>query len=335
MSAPPLEGAAPRADVGLPASLFAESYHQVSTHALKADDRIALWEDYNARVLFDLGVRSLDSRPFEATQRSLRLPQLTFAKVATNPHILERTESHLARSQAEGVMLFFMFAGESFFHHHEGTHIQRPGNVLLCDMSRPFLRGFSGYLQEYVLTVPRAVYEQATDSEVPKAPMLKSFADTQAGAHAAELARLLRRSLNGPDSLDLVDTEQSAIDLLRAMLSTEGGSSSAARRREAVSWIRRNLRDPSLSVTSVSEAIGVSERTLTRTFGETGRGVARTILEMRLELAHEMLTRPNAPQVQEVAARCGFVSAAHFSRVFRARYEATPAEVQQRGRTSA
>lgn len=305
-----------------------EALHEVSTHAIDADDRIALWEDYNARVMFDLGVRSLDNEPLEATQRSLQLPRLTFARVATNTHILERTQSHLAKNQTEGVMLFFMVAGESFFHHRQGTQIQRPGTVLICDMTQPFIRGFSTDLREFVLTVPREIYEQATEGEPLKAPILQSFANLPGNSvHAAELARLMGQSLNDTSSLDLAETEERAIELLRAVLSP-ASSSQTARHREALAWIRKNLRDPSLSVTSVAEAIGVSERTLTRAFGETGRGVARTILQMRLERAHGMLSH-SPVQVQEVAASCGFVSAAHFSRVFRTRYGVAPAELQR------
>lgn len=310
-------------------------YHEVSTHALGAGDRIALWEDYNARVLFNLGVRSLDNELLEARQRSLRLPRLTLAKVSTNTHILERTKHHLAQNQVEGVMFFFMFSGESFFHHREGTQIQRPGTILLCDMTQPFIRGFSGDLHEYVLTVPRDLYEQATEGEAPRLPLLKSFARTRGeNPHAAELAQLMRRGLSQDAPVDLAETEANAVELLHAMLSPAGSNTPAARRREAVAWIRKHLGNPALSVADVAAGIGVSERTLVRAFSDTSRGVARTILEMRLEHARELLISSPA-QVQSVARNCGFTSATHFSRVFRARYDQTPAEVRTQHRISA
>ena len=143
------------------------TFHQGSTRALAAGERIELWEDHNSQVLFDFGVRSLDSEPFDARERSLRLSQLTFAQVATSSHLLERTERHCSRSETEGVTLFFLFGGEAFFHHRSGTQIQRPGELLLCDMNQPFLRGFTGTLQEYVLTIPRSVFAGVTGGGTP------------------------------------------------------------------------------------------------------------------------------------------------------------------------
>lgn len=319
-------------------------FHQVSTRELDADEQIELWEHHNARVLFDLGVRSLDDEPLDAASRTLQLPRLTFARVSTNPHILERTEKHCSGNQFEGVMLFFLFDGQSFFHHRQGVHLQHPGTVVMHNTSEPFMRGFVGGLQEYVLTVPRTAYEETIRAEVPKAPVLRSFAERRGhDGHGAELARLMQRSLSGsaPPALgagpgaDLAEIEQDALELFRAMFSVDGSSTSVARRREAMTWIRRNLGDPSLSVTSVAQAIGVSERTLTRAFQETGGSVARTILELRLERAHGMLSDQGAPSVHEVALRCGFVSAPHFSRVFRRRYDAAPGEVRAAGSATA
>ena len=101
----------------------------------------------------------------------------------------------------------------------------------------------------------------------------------------------------------------------------------AGYRSAALAWIRFNLRDPSISVATVAKVVGVSERTLARSFSEVGQSVARNILEQRLDLAHRLLSRRGAPTVRDVAMYCGFVSPAHFSRVFRERFEQSPAEV--------
>ncbi len=311
---------------------IARGYSQVSTHGLDASDRIELWEQHNARVLFELSARSLDGQPFEAAELTLQLPEITFAHVSTNPHIIERNQQHIDRGAAEGVMIFFSLVGDTFFHHSNGNHSQRPGTLLVCDMNRPFLRGFAQGLQEYVATVPRGVFETATGRPMPKEPTVMSFAGPVGGnPHASALAALMRRSLSKPDPAAAAETEQRFLELMSAMFAPGGEGSAAARRQAAVAWIRRHLGDPSLSVGTVARGLGVSERSLARAFGETGRGVARTILEMRLAAAHRLLTGPGAPPVQEVAQSCGFVSAAHFSRVFRDRYGVSPSEARAGG----
>ncbi len=308
-----------------------------STRGLRSDERIERWEHYNARALLRLSARSLDGQPLEATEVNLRLPQLTFARVGASSHLVERTPADIAAAATDGAALYFSLAGDAFFYHQDGVHLQRPGTLLVCDVNQPFLRGFAQGLHEFVLTMPREVFEEVAGRELPTAPIIMSFADIPTGdVHAAALARLIRHSLGQGDgggagdaqAHSLAAIERSALELLRSVFSTDGANSAAARRRAAIAWMKKNLRDPSVSVASVARAIGVSERHLTRAFAETGTGVARTMADMRLSLAHRILSTPGSPTVQDVAQYCGFVSASHFSRVFRERYEQTPTDVR-------
>jgi AraC-like DNA-binding protein len=310
-----------------------DGYQRFSTGGLQVLDRIELWERHNANALIELACRSIDGRMLDATEVNLRLDRLNFAGVGASAHIVERTHRHIATTATDGVALYFSLAGDAFFYHQDGVHLQRPGTLLVCDVNQPFLRGFAHGLQEYVLTIPRSVYEEVAERSLPRTPMVVKFSDVPGGdTNAAALAHLIRRSLADPGRAPVEATEWSALELLRALLNSTGAGSAAARRQAAVAWISRNLRDPSMSVATVATAIGVSERHLARAFVESGVGVARTILDMRLDLAHRILSGSASPSVHEVAAYCGFVSAAHFSRVFRERYEQTPAEVRA-GRT--
>jgi len=301
-------------------------YRSFSTLGLTEAERIEQWERHNAEALVGLAAHSIDGSPLDATEVNLQLPRLQFAHVQANPHVVERTSRHIAAGQTDGVALYFTLAGDAFFYHQDGVHLQQPGTLLICDIDQPFLRGFARGLREYVLVVPREVYEATTEQRAPAAPVVLRFADTPGGdVHAAALARLLERSLSEPDGAAATATEESALDLLRTMFSPDAAHGSAAHRRAAVAWIQRHLTDPTISVAHVARAVGVSERHLARAFGETGSGVARTILELRLDHARSLLERTRT-SVREVALASGFVSPAHFGRVFRERYEMTPAQ---------
>jgi transcriptional regulator GlxA family with amidase domain len=86
-------------------------------------------------------------------------------------------------------------------------------------------------------------------------------------------------------------------------------------------------------VGQVAQRIAVSERQLYRIFSETGEGVARVILSKRLDLAKRILVSPGTLSIGDVAAHCGFSSHAHFARVFRQRFDDTPAGIRHAGRT--
>jgi AraC-like DNA-binding protein len=75
----------------------------------------------------------------------------------------------------------------------------------------------------------------------------------------------------------------------------------------------------------------ISRSYLDKLFETEAEGVARYIRERRLERCREELADPRMTEqsILDIATRWGFVSAAHFSRVFRAAYGMTPREARR------
>lgn len=294
-----------------------------STLGLRSPDRIELWEEHNARALVGLAARTLNGTPLEATELNLRIGELQIAHVTASAHVVERNDRQIALTPCEGVALYFTIFGESFFYDEDGVHLQRPGGLLLCDINRPFMRGFAQGLQEFVLTVPRSLFEEIAGHSVAKRPTTRSFARIPgANEHAAQLARLVQSSL-ASDDVNASEVEASAVQLLR-MIFSEDAARGASYRAAAMAYIDRSLGDSRLSVGMVAHAVGISERHLARIFAEAGSGVARAILDRRLDLARRVLASPGRASVGDIASQCGFTSHAHFTRVFRERFEETP-----------
>ncbi|MCX5589487.1 helix-turn-helix domain-containing protein [Streptomyces erythrochromogenes] len=89
--------------------------------------------------------------------------------------------------------------------------------------------------------------------------------------------------------------------------------------------ISLHLADPDLSPRSIATAHHVSVRYLHRLFSQEATTVGNWIRERRLEEAARELARPGRSRtVSCIAHRWGFVSANHFSRVFRQRYGMSP-----------
>lgn len=79
-----------------------------------------------------------------------------------------------------------------------------------------------------------------------------------------------------------------------------------------------------ISIRDIAKQVGLSRRQIERLFrDEMGRSPARYYLEIRLERARHMLIQSSVPIV-EVAIKCGFVSASHFSKCYRELYAQTP-----------
>ena len=185
---------------GTPASHGAVD--RFSTRGLPATRRIELWERHNAHALVALQARMLDESVLEAAEANLQLDRLHLAHVVANPHAVERTARTVRARPTESVALYFTLAGEAIFADDDGTRTLRPGQVLVCDADRPFLRGFARGLEELAVKVPYDVL-RSLGAAVPRGARVIDFrgragsagsaAQTQGpDAYAAALAGLLR-----------------------------------------------------------------------------------------------------------------------------------------------
>lgn len=90
-----------------------------------------------------------------------------------------------------------------------------------------------------------------------------------------------------------------------------------------IEQMEANLADP-LQIDTLAASAGLSRRQVERVFErELGRSPGRYYLELRLEHAHLLIASSRIPIV-EIAIACGFVSASHFSKVYREAYGRAP-----------
>lgn len=100
---------------------------------------------------------------------------------------------------------------------------------------------------------------------------------------------------------------------------------------EAVQIMADHLEEP-ITPSQIAARIGISTRQLERLFGRyVNCSPKRYLVEMRLHKARNLLVQTER-SVTDIAIACGFASASHFTRVYRANLGITP--VMQRSRLS-
>jgi AraC-like DNA-binding protein len=121
------------------------------------------------------------------------------------------------------------------------------------------------------------------------------------------------------------------IDLFDVLI--DSGDEPGSRRADAVTvrrakqFIARGLGDPDLNVERIADGLHMSVSSLTRAFQATGLSTMRYVWSMRLEqAARRLLADASHGTIKKIAYQCGFASHAHFSRMFKARYQMTPRE---------
>ena len=309
-----------------------------STAGLPAARRVELWEEHNATALIGLAVRT--GPPLEATECNVRLPRLHLARVTGSPHTVERTAGIIKRDPADAIAVYLSVRGRSWFSDADRTRLLFPGSVLLCETDRPFARGFDKGLDELVVRVPRQACAEligagrrgagGCGTGLVPAPVVTSFGRGDGNPYARALARITGNATRTwqPVPAD----ERTVLDLVAVLLAGQRAGQTVAHRAAARSYIADHLTDPDLGAAQIAVAVGISERQLSRVFAADGTSVPRHILSGRLELARSLLAGPDTGSVADVAARCGFTSAAYFSHAFRERFGQRAVDVRRETR---
>lgn len=103
-------------------------------------------------------------------------------------------------------------------------------------------------------------------------------------------------------------------------------SNSAA--SEILSYIEKNLDDPSLCIDKLRDVFGISSGTLQKLVREaTSLSVSAYIEQLRLTMAYNLLLEKMP--VQEVAQRCGFASHNSFFKAFKRFYGLAPSQINK------
>ncbi|WP_244493963.1 GlxA family transcriptional regulator [Mesorhizobium sp. Root172] len=98
--------------------------------------------------------------------------------------------------------------------------------------------------------------------------------------------------------------------------------------RRALLLMESNLQEK-ITVTEIASKLGISRRQLERLFAtEIQTGPVAAYLALRLHYARTLLGTSDL-QISEIAYRCGFPNAGHFSRVYRQHAGVAPSEVRR------
>jgi AraC-like DNA-binding protein len=106
---------------------------------------------------------------------------------------------------------------------------------------------------------------------------------------------------------------------------------SPAAARHMKDYALARLSDAGLSLQVVAAAFHCTGRTVQNHFAADGESFSAWLLRERLSHAHALLCEPSqgVRSLKSVAYSCGFASAAHFYRAFKARFGAPPGALRK------
>lgn len=298
-----------------------------STADIPPAERHETWSDRgwpSVAALFE----STPIGPFSTSAENIQLDGIAVSYSTGTARLLERTPERIAADRIDILGVGVLLEGEM----HGVARMQefeaRSGEILLFDIAQPITMTMS-IARSIQLAIPRAVAEaQLGPVAELHGLVIGREESTLLYAHLLKLSEALH-AISAEDAPRLART---LLDLLvvavHAAAHTQRDAppppvGMAARARDE---IRANLESPSLTIANLCRKLKISRSTLHRLFDGEG-GVQTYIRNSRLDAARiALLDATNEERIGAMAERLGFSDAAHFSRLFRARFGETPSQ---------
>ncbi|MFI8073920.1 helix-turn-helix domain-containing protein [Streptomyces sp. NPDC086033] len=245
-----------------------------------------------------------------------------------------RTRTHRLSARAGGEFLFVGVRGGTPAPEGFVDIPLDPGDICFYDAERPPSLELLGQVRLKVFLVTREALALPDHAlrRVMAAPVSRS--SRLGGLLSPFLSELADTVSVSPPAISEM-LSWNAVNLLATLATEQSGDGTAepsgtqslplSRIQE---FIDRHLADPDLSPETIAAAHHISVRYLHKLFQDEDTTVGRWIQRRRLEeCRRDLLHRVRGRRtIAAVAARWGFLSAPHFSRVFRAAYGMSPSE---------
>jgi AraC-like DNA-binding protein len=305
----------------------------IDTSVVPARDRVDYWARASRDPFHPLQIRTDSNQLFSARMWADRLGSIGVYRIAAAANTMSRTPRDIAAGDPECLHLEILLRGDLRGAQHQRMAVLKPGDMMAYDTSRPRVVRADAPFDVLVLRLAKATLGK-------QAAMVSRLAGVRIPGSAG-VPRLAARFFfdvatgiaDGTIAADDVGLEGHVIDLVQRLYTDLESYAHPTRARsrpelllQAHAQIEARLRDPELDPAQVARGCFISTRYLHRLFENEGLTVCGFIRAARLERCRRDLLDPALAHepIQQIASRWGFVSAPHFSRLFREAYGCSP-----------
>jgi AraC-like DNA-binding protein len=275
--------------------------------------------------------------PVNARIAAWPLGSVEIFQVDTSAIWLTRTAKTARLHPCDLVAFTVQARGPGLYSTGSSPRIVEPGQMVVCDVNRPFEYAWRGPGAVSTLNVP------VDDVGVPTDIVAEASARVSSSPLYGLVCRHIRDLSLAAERLSVSTVADAlgstTIELVRALIAT--ASDYPQVRREVAEdtlitqvriYVNQHLGDPDLSPDTIAAGLAISPRQLYRICARVGLPPERLIIASRLGRARQELAEPGARSrtIATIARRCGFKDPTHFARRFRAAYGELPSEWQLR-----
>ncbi len=308
-----------------------------STDAVESRDRLSYWIEAvcNTYVQLDCDIPQRD-QAFSGTIEANQLATLGLSRVTASPQWVRRTPAKIGRATENYFLVSIQTKGHGKIVQDGRIADLAPGDFALYDSTRPYELIFDEPFQQHVLQLPGAILRgRLRDTEMLTAR--KVCGDRGAGHLMIGMINTLAADIDTLETGSVAAIAESVENILVAGLCSLPGAADPAvsqltayHRDQIKAYVLRHLRDPRLSVNAIAAHLRLSPSTIYRAFTGEPISLNSWIWNQRLDGAKRDICDPALAgrTITEIAFGWGFNDAAHFSRIFRARFGCSARELR-------
>lgn len=297
--------------------------------------RLDYWRHVLAGTMGALDLQAPDDPDFRDRLVVGRLGALHVGDLSVHqPGVGHRTAGHVRREPQDLWYLGIQTGGHAVLEQGGRQASLHPNDMALLDLSRP-CRWTSGPARATALVLPRELLPLPED-DLQRMTAVRLPGGEGSTALVSALARQLPTQVAGCDTLDAARVGTAMIDLVTTALAARIGrvqrvpppTRQRALLLQVTGYVEQHLGNPDLSPAAIAAAQHISVRYLHKLFRPEGVTVGEWIRRRRLDRCRRDLLDPaqRDRSVTAIAARWGLTSPAHFSRLFRDAFGASPSE---------
>ncbi len=280
-----------------------------------------------------LQVSSNGPDQFRGMIRGASVDEVHVTDLRATSHVVDRTPELIARGDRSYFKVSLMLAGTGLLIQDDREAVLAPGDLAVYDTDRPYSLVFDQDFRTMVVMFPKHLISLPPDM-IGQLTAVRISGQEGLGSVVAPYLTQLASNLDQLAGATGARLAHSALDLVTTVFTRELGldETSADPHRALTQRIRgyidRNLASTDLGPASIAAAHYISTRHLHGLFQAQGTTVSTWIRQRRLEQCRRDLLDPLLAErpVAAIAARWGFVDAAHFSRAFKAAFRVSPSE---------
>jgi AraC-like DNA-binding protein len=310
----------------------------LDTRSSVPDRRLAVWQDIVCDTFVGLDCRSDMHNEFWGSVSQTMIGPVSSTRVESCAQRVLRTPSRISRASDDFVLVAVGTSGVNGVFQDGREAVMSAGQFVIYDTTRPYELRFDDSFSQMVFQIPRKLLHQRVGS------FDTLTATTFSGERplerlACEFLLGMSKTIDEIDSATATRLLDQALDLVAMAFADrmQQHSSDLSFHRSALlyrlkNYILTHLRDPELSVPRAAAAIGISPRYASDLMASEQTSFRSYVQMQRLERCKRDLSDPAhmARHISDIAFGWGFNDLAHFSRIFKQKFGASPREWRER-----